>query len=1379
MAKKPKKSAATHSPAKTKRTRGRPKGSKDGPRPSDAPPRGRPKMGSKKTQATSDPEKPQASMAPEREAGNDDEWEDEYDGLYPALDLSEEDHRTLDEVEQRVGQSHGGTGVSTPFHEAMAPESGSEGCLRGDQPSWRAQLDEAVKSSGNQPFFSSKNTSFEEVEDDPDDEPDAGDADSMPAPPGPSTLNEDDGKPWFRQPVYMSDWLYAFFGSTVKSVLRGRKKTGKFLSRPYSFEGNKTWSPASMWLHPPDPCFALSKHNFNVTALMRPRIFLWLPHFFVEVVCPRCSGKLEKNGPTPPRRIIDIEDHFYIISWQYYCRDGCRSYFSGWSQLLLDSIARYMPLSFPAVLSRKGGVSNQVATLLRVGNQHKMGPAGIRKLLIELHTLRYNRIFLQYQEAALELVMNQETEPDGSEQTTIHAYMATHLAGFGHFSARQGYGGFVPSEYYLTGILNRAIERDEEDANQHTALLGRCDKIAIDDSYKIVGHLAKSHNISAFTALFTGMDSRYIRVQALTHTQAHDERLGPLVATSNSLKKYGYPEPPVAYTDNPIKDKNMLGRAFPTLTKNLTPIAAAYGLKPMVQPSHILTLESPAVIEGTLSSLVAPLDETSTTSLVVGFDAEWNVSRTSGVSTIQISPDSQPDTVYIIPVHKLNGHLPPSLLRILISPKVYKVGSAIKADFTRLKSQFKQLAEQKSFNVVDLKVYCTKQGVIERGRPGSLDILVEKLLGCYLSKDNSLRCCEEWESAVLRQDLLLYAALDAYASRMVFEEARKRTPPDRITGKTPPGTRVTLYTPDGRLPAAHGTISNPQLDRLGRIPIKVPTESRLLVDIDHVLLPSLGTTLHRLPAGRISANKAGTYSLQQLQSASMSATGTFQMVAHIDELRIYDSPLSRPSSPTPTAPSSAESAGATLHPDNSDRAAGIDEALDENGAGDAYIMGHEDSDDSDSEELSMLEAFSATAPLGEDLIPLDAQPVDPTIPDTVKHLQEIVAAPPDANSVFTRIKKDPFHGFHGLPLSKTHGATVPFIRTLRDHLLRWDPEARKQVDEVCRRVFKSSFDAMLLRNPRWVAERVPRYIPPPSVLVAAIEHVYSVFANARDGKTNEVLFTPAVWDKAKALLELARQGYYSDLPDVPLYEKAGVDQYGLQKWRCLRGTNNVEGGPHGDIYRKFGALNAGPRFATNCLQDHRGWYNAQAQALHEFGCDWDFHHNFGMINRTAFLARVLSDVMPGAELFEDWVIGDLYEKTEERFGICPFPESLRIEYCMEPYTESTRLKFQKLSLNDDWQRKKEQLALPILPPTTPEARHFFFQLYRKYSLAASNTTGKKNKWHSVPTLLLTEELHRVFSVLDAPATVATGCFLGVLDSVATEGGRYRVAGVAT
>lgn len=240
------------------------------------------------------------------------------------------------------------------------------------------------------------------------------------------------------------------------------------------------------------------------------------------------------------------------------------------------------------------------------------------------------------------------------------------------------------------------------------------------------------------------------------------------------------------------------------------------------------------------------------------------------------------------------------------------------------------------------------------------------------------------------------------------------------------------------------------------------------------------------------------------------------------------------------------------------------------------------------------------------------------IPEALKKLDEIISTRQSdpSTEVYTRIKKDIFHGFHSLPLSRTHGAAIPFLRALRDHIMRWDPVIKKQVEAVCLKELGMSFDLVLMRNPRWILERVPREIPEPSTLVPGMEHVFNMFANAKDAKTGEVLFTPAVWEKARALLELARQGYFSDLPGVPMYEKAGVDKYRLQKWRCLRGTNKVEGGPHGDIYRKFGPLNgqlycvccmcrthaditvtesqiAGPRLAVNLMQDHKDWYNLQ------------------------------------------------------------------------------------------------------------------------------------------------------------------------------------------
>ena len=49
------------------------------------------------------------------------------------------------------------------------------------------------------------------------------------------------------------------------------------------------------------------------------------------------------------------------------------------------------------------------------------------------------------------------------------------------------------------------------------------------------------------------MDSRYIRAQALTLTKAHKERIGPLLGMEKSLRLYGYDDPHVVFSDDPVK----------------------------------------------------------------------------------------------------------------------------------------------------------------------------------------------------------------------------------------------------------------------------------------------------------------------------------------------------------------------------------------------------------------------------------------------------------------------------------------------------------------------------------------------------------------------------------------------------------------------------------------------------------------------------------------------------------------------------------------------------------------------------------------------------------------------------------------------------------
>ncbi|PBL04493.1 hypothetical protein ARMGADRAFT_1070940 [Armillaria gallica] len=190
----------------------------------------------------------------------------------------------------------------------------------------------------------------------------------------------------------------------------------------------------------------------------------------------------------------------------------------------------------------------------------------------------------------------------------------------------------------------------------------------------------------------------------------------------------------------------------------------------------------------------------------------------------------------------------------------------------------------------------------------------------------------------------------------------------------------------------------------------------------------------------------------------------------------------------------------------------------------------------------------------------------------LEKLCKIIDSPPDSHSEYQHIKKDIFHAFHMIPLPINHGLRLLFLCALHDHLMRWDPVMQKCLDGICRKMFNLTFEEMLAQRPRFIAARCPCHAPSPSILVPALKFIFDTFGNATDAKTGTPLFNKKAWEKANAVLELAHEGYLSDMDGVILYEKSKVDQFGIQKWTCLHGTNKVEGGSHGDIYCKFGAL---------------------------------------------------------------------------------------------------------------------------------------------------------------------------------------------------------------
>ncbi|KAJ7902981.1 hypothetical protein B0H13DRAFT_2335417 [Mycena leptocephala] len=131
---------------------------------------------------------------------------------------------------------------------------------------------------------------------------------------------KDPSKAWFDKPKFMPPSLYEYFRDVIQPIIS--QWTGRELAQPPSFLSKKCYAP-SLWIHSTESVFDLSHYRFRPAVLYRPRVFLWLPPFFVDkLCCPACGKALEKNGALSPRRVTDIEDSFYIVFWAYYCRKG-------------------------------------------------------------------------------------------------------------------------------------------------------------------------------------------------------------------------------------------------------------------------------------------------------------------------------------------------------------------------------------------------------------------------------------------------------------------------------------------------------------------------------------------------------------------------------------------------------------------------------------------------------------------------------------------------------------------------------------------------------------------------------------------------------------------------------------------------------------------------------------------------------------------------------------------------------------------------------------------------------------------------------------------------------------------------------------------------
>ncbi|EFA11337.1 3'-5' exonuclease [Tribolium castaneum] len=158
--------------------------------------------------------------------------------------------------------------------------------------------------------------------------------------------------------------------------------------------------------------------------------------------------------------------------------------------------------------------------------------------------------------------------------------------------------------------------------------------------------------------------------------------------------------------------------------------------------------------------------------LVLGFDVEWPFSFQTGpgkAALIQISPDL--DTCYLIQISDLKK-LPKGLSVLLAHPKVRITGVNIKNDIRKLSRDFAGFDVEKNIeNCIDSGVLANQ--ILPFQQRWSMERLVTFLLKMTISKDNKVRM-SKWHVSPLSKEQLDYAATDAYASLVLYNELKKR-----------------------------------------------------------------------------------------------------------------------------------------------------------------------------------------------------------------------------------------------------------------------------------------------------------------------------------------------------------------------------------------------------------------------------------------------------------------------------------------------------------------------------------------------------------------------------------------------------------------------------
>lgn len=205
------------------------------------------------------------------------------------------------------------------------------------------------------------------------------------------------------------------------------------------------------------------------------------------------------------------------------------------------------------------------------------------------------------------------------------------------------------------------------------------------------------------------------------------------------------------------------------------------------------------------------------------------------------------------------------------------------------------------------------------------------------------------------------------------------------------------------------------------------------------------------------------------------------------------------------------------------------------------------------------------------------------------------------------------------------------------------------VEEVLKRQGMSYEEVEAKKQTEWTffLQYCRRHVPAAEELERRLGRIFEVYAMLQDATTKEPLFRAKSRNVWTALLKHVRKGCFSDPEGLSLYFERRYNRQGLVLWRCIRGTNSIEG-YHKQKRDILSRTFASPKLLHLLLLEFNFRHNIRMAIKHrglpvEFGGHYHQYHLDSI--------QVITADLDMSSRYSNWPIAHMYHDSGERAGL--------------------------------------------------------------------------------------------------------------------------------